>query len=134
MTTFVDTSAWYAALDEADPHHVQASVLLRSLLPAEVLVTHSYVVIETITLVQRRLGLGAVDSFVTKLLGPVRVTWVDPDLHERAVSAMQAARHRSVSLVDWTSFELMRRQGISSAFAFDSDFADQGFSLMPSQR
>lgn len=134
MTTFVDTSAWYAALDEADPNHIQASVMLRSLLPAEALVTHSYVVVETIALVERRLGLVAVESFVSKLLGPVRVTWVDPDLHERAVRAMLAARQRGVSLVDWTSFEMMRRQGISSAFAFDSDFAHQGFSLVPSQR
>lgn len=131
MTTFVDTSAWYAALDEADLNHVRASVTLRSLLPAEPLVTHSYVVVETIALVQRRLGLVAVDSFVTRLLGPVHVTWVDPDLHDRAVGVMLAARRRGVSLVDWTSFELMRRHGIASAFAFDSDFADQGFSLVP---
>lgn len=131
MTTFVDTSAWYAVLDEADPNHTPAAVTLRSLLPAEALVTHSYVVVETIALVQRRLGLGAVDSFVSKLLSPVRVTWVDPDLHDRAVGAMLAARHRDVSLVDWTSFELMRRHGMSSAFTFDSDFANQGFSVLP---
>ncbi|MCA1569648.1 MAG: PIN domain-containing protein [Chloroflexi bacterium] len=131
MTTFVDTSAWYAALDEADPNHAPASVTLRSLLPAESLVTHSYVVVETVALVQRRLGLLAVDSFVSRLLGPVRVTWVDPDLHDRAVGAMLAARRHDVSLVDWTSFELMRRQGITSAFAFDSDFTNQGFSVTP---
>ncbi|MGH3908638.1 MAG: type II toxin-antitoxin system VapC family toxin [Pseudonocardiaceae bacterium] len=132
MTTFVDTSAWYAALDEADPNHMQASVVLRSLLHSERLVTHSYVVVETIALVQRRLGLAAVDAFVSRLLGPVQVTWVDPDLHDRAIGAMLAARQRDVSLVDWTSFELMRRQGITAAFAFDSDFANQGFSVLPS--
>jgi predicted nucleic acid-binding protein len=57
---------------------------------------------------------------------------VDPDLHDRAISAMLAARRRDVSLVDWTSFELMRHHGIKSAFAFDSDFTDQGFSVLPS--
>jgi predicted nucleic acid-binding protein len=131
VTTFVDTSAWYAALDKADSNHVQASVTLRSLLPTELLVTHNYVMVETIALMQRRLGLTAVDAFVTRLLKPVRVIWFDPDLHNHAVTAMLAAQRRAVSLVDWTSFELMRRHGIISAFAFDSDFADQGFSVVP---
>ena len=35
---------------------------------------------------------------------------------------------RDVSLVDWTSFELMRELGVVQAFAFDDDFASQGFS------
>jgi predicted nucleic acid-binding protein len=36
-----------------------------------------------------------------------------------------------VSLVDWTSFELMRRQGIERAFALDADFDRQGFATVP---
>jgi uncharacterized protein len=47
------------------------------------------------------------------------------------VSAMLAAGQRDVSLVDWTSFELMRRLGVNTAFAFDDDFAEQGFDLLP---
>jgi len=31
----------------------------------------------------------------------------------------------------WTSFEIMRRRGIGTAFAFDDDFARQGFELVP---
>ena len=34
---------------------------------------------------------------------------------------MLAAGVRDVSLVDWTSFELMRRLGVAEAFAFDDD-------------
>jgi predicted nucleic acid-binding protein len=36
-----------------------------------------------------------------------------------------------VSFFDWVSFEVMRRRGISTAFAFDSDSAAQGFALIP---
>jgi predicted nucleic acid-binding protein len=42
------------------------------------------------------------------------------------VAALLAAATSDVSLVDWTSFELMRRKGIETALAFD-DFERQGF-------
>jgi predicted nucleic acid-binding protein len=44
---------------------------------------------------------------------------------------MLVAGRRSVSLVDWTSFLVMRRRGISTAFALDPDFAVEGFEVMP---
>ena len=44
---------------------------------------------------------------------------------------MLAGGQRAVSLVDWTSFLVMRRRGISTSFAFDDDFAAQGFRTLP---
>jgi predicted nucleic acid-binding protein len=44
---------------------------------------------------------------------------------------MLAAARRKVSLVDWVSFEVMRRTGIDVAFAFDDDFRAQGFRTVP---
>jgi predicted nucleic acid-binding protein len=38
---------------------------------------------------------------------------------------------RGISFVDRTSFELMRAEGIARAFAFDRDFARQGFETVP---
>lgn len=131
MTTFVDTSAWYALIDSADPRHEAAADHWRTLLATEPLLTHNYVLVETTALVQRRLGIAAVDTLVNELSAPASVVWVDADLHERAVTALLAARRRGVSLVDWTSFELMRRRAITSAFAFDEDFQAQGFTVLP---
>jgi predicted nucleic acid-binding protein len=34
-------------------------------------------------------------------------------------------------VVDWVSFEVMRREGIGSAFAFDAAFDAQGFRTIP---
>ena len=65
------------------------------------------------------------------LLPPLTVSWVDEELHRAAVTSLLASGRKDVSLVDWVSFELMRRAGISMAFAFDRDFAAQGFSLIP---
>ena len=55
------------------------------------------------------------------------VVWVDADLLGRATTALLAASRRSVSLVDWTSFTVMRERAIELAFAFDDDFTEQGF-------
>ena len=38
----------------------------------------------------------------------------------------------AAALVDCVSFEVMRRRGITRAFAFDRRFADAGFELFPS--
>lgn len=131
MTTFVDTSAWYALLEREDPNHAAAADHWRDVVSVESLVTHSYVLVETTALVQRRLGVAAVDTFVRELSAPAAVAWVDGRLHDRAVTSLLAARRRHVSLVDWVSFELMRQRSITRAFAFDDDFRDQGFTLLP---
>lgn len=92
-------------------------------------VTHYGVVLESSALVQRRLGMEAIRELHDGLLCTLRLEWVDETLHTRAVTAMLAAGHRRVSLVDWTSFELMKVKGIRHALAFDSDFDDRGFGL-----
>jgi predicted nucleic acid-binding protein len=129
---FVDTSALSALLDRDDRRHGDAAARWSGLLDDLVAgalrpVTHSSVVVETSALVQHRLGIPALRDLHADLLPVLEVTGVDDDLHRRAVSALLGAGRRDVSLVDWTSFELMRTAGIAVAFAFDDDFADQGF-------
>ena len=85
--------------------------------------------VESGALVQRRLGMAAARQLHDDLIPVLSVVWVDGVLHKRAVSAMLAAARRDVSLVDWTSFELMRARGIDHALAFDSDFDDRGYGV-----
>ncbi len=132
MTVLVDTSAFYALVDDRDPDHANAQAGLQRLrADDEPLLTHEYVVVETISLVQRRLGMGALRRFVDDLLPIVDIERVDPALHAQAREAMLAGGQRGISLVDWTSFLVMRRRGIETAFAFDDDFAAQGFRTLP---
>ena len=49
----------------------------------------------------------------------------------RRVKALLAAGRRTVSLVDWVSFLVMRRHGVRRAFTFDQDFAVEGFEVLP---
>ena len=130
MTVFVDTSGLFAYLHKDDPANQRATAALRDVASSGIqLVTHSYLVSESISLVQRRLGWRALDVLMDALLPLIEVRWVDGELHEQALGAMRTARS-SVSFVDWVSFALMRREGITRAFAFDADFERQGFELL----
>jgi predicted nucleic acid-binding protein len=130
--TFVDASAIYAILDRADPNHSRARHAMAQLRAEDArLVTHAYVVVEVVALVQRRLGLGTVRRLVDDLLPIMEVIPVDAALHAEALEALLAAGQREVSLVDRTSFLVMRRHGIDRAFAFDADFATAGFEVIP---
>jgi len=46
---------------------------------------------------------------------------------ERAFEKWRLVQSRKLSLVDITSFDCMRQKGITQAFTFDSQFAQQGF-------
>jgi predicted nucleic acid-binding protein len=120
----------YALLDADDDAHARAADALAALRGHD-LITHSYVVVETSALAQARLGVQALRSLHESLLAPVAIEWVDERLHRAATTSLLAAGRRNVSLVDWVSFELMRRRGIDTALAFDPDFADQGFAVVP---
>ena len=133
MVTLIDTSAIYAYLDGRDHNHAPAVAALGDLLTAgERLVTHSYVALETTALVQRRLGMEATRVLFDDVLPIAEMVWIDEVTHHLAVSALLGSGLRDISLVDWTSFVVMREQRLDRAFAFDSDFARQGFEVIPS--
>ena len=134
MTTFVDTSALYAAIDRDDDAHALVAPVLRELLDRERLVTSSYVVVETAALVQTRLGTAATRDLHERLVPALDVVWVDEEVHRSAVAALLAAARRDVSLVDHVSFEIMRRRSIRAALTVDRHFAETGFDVVPAPR
>jgi predicted nucleic acid-binding protein len=133
VTTFVDTSAFYALLTEEDEHNNRATRWLDQISTEsdEQLVTHSYVVVETVSLVHRRLGPTLTRMFLEDLLPVCTILFVDEPLHARASSAFLGGLGRRPSFVDRVSFELMRTERIRRAFAFDPDFTREGFETVP---
>ena len=131
MSVFVDTSALYALLDRDDAQHAAARAVFPALLETEELVTHSYVLVETVALTQRRLGPDAVRALTQELLPAMTTVWVDEAAHAAGLAALLAALPAEVSLVDHVSFHVMRTLGITRAFAFDGDFDVAGFSTLP---
>ncbi len=131
MSALVDTSALYALLVRDDPNHEAAKSAFGGLRERGPLVTHNYVIVESVALVQHRFGVSATRSLID-LLGPMDVVWVDEETHRAALAALLAAPRRRPSLVDRVSFEVMRDRGITEAFAFDPDFVHEGFTTVPS--
>ncbi len=126
---FLDTSAIYALADKADTNHLTAYGKFESVLKSgETFLVHNYILLESVALLQARLGLPSTILFL-KDAKSFEVEWVDLDLHEEAEKELERIGKRGISLVDCTSFIVMRRRGIDKAFAFDPDFRDWGFTI-----
>ena len=127
---FADTSAIYAILDRDDHNHNLAKETWNLLLNSrEPLLTSNYVLVECCALAQHRLGLEAVRAIEEDMRPMMKVQWVDLQVHKIAMATLLAARRRKLSLVDCTSFEVMRQQQVRTAFAFDQHFVEEGFSF-----
>ena len=75
MSVFVDTSALYALLDGDDAGHERALRGSERILREELL-THSYVVVETVSLVRRRLGPEAAARLIDDMLPAIKIAAV----------------------------------------------------------
>ena len=96
------------------------------------LLTTSYVVVETVALLQRRIGLAAARDLAEHVLPLLSVEWVSEPLHRRGLDRLFRTDRRDLSFVDCVSFEFMRREGLREALALDEDFAAAGYRLLPS--
>jgi uncharacterized protein len=121
MSLFVDTSIWYAAADSSDLANVRAKEILSC---GEPLVTTDHVLVETWTLLRFRIHRRAAERFWDGLRNGIAV--IDPvgsaDL-ETAWQIGESYRDQDFSLVDRTSFAVMRRLGIERAASLDDHFA-----------
>lgn len=125
---FVDTSGLLAVLDRSDQHHARATRQWVSLIEnCTPLLSTNYVIIETSAVAQNRLGMDAVRVFIEDILPLLAIEWVTSETHAAGTAALLAAGRRQLSLVDCVSFEIMRRRGLTRAFAFDRHFREQGY-------
>ena len=131
IRVFLDTSAVLALLNPKDEQHGRARRVFETLRAQEAgLVTTSFVLVETYALLARRMGLAAVRAFRNDLMPLLDVVWIGADAHEAGLDLVLERKKRDLSLVDAVSFVVMREQRLEHAFAFDSHFEDEGFSLL----
>lgn len=121
MSLFVDTSIWYAAADSGDAGNRRAKAILQA---GKTLVTSDHVLVETWTLLRYRVGRRAAERFWDGMRSGVAA------LEPVGVADLEAAwqmglvwKDQDFSLVDRTSFAVMRRLGIERAASLDEHFA-----------
>jgi predicted nucleic acid-binding protein len=121
VTTFVDTSVWYAAADRSDTSNARAKAVLRSL---EERVTTDHVLLETWLLARHRLGRATAETIVTGIArGIARIEVTGAADLERAFAIGEEWPDQDFALTDRTSFAVMERLGLSRVASFDDDFA-----------
>ena len=132
MSVFADTSAFYALLVRTDAAHEAVRRAFTTVLDNDrPLWTTSFVIVETMALLQHRVGLQAARDLDEDLLPLVRVHWVDEPLYRLGAERLWREDRRNLSLVDTISFEFMRTHAIHTALAVDPDFAKAGFTVIP---
>ncbi len=132
MSIFIDTSAFFAILDSGDKFHKESkNTFLMLIGDKEIFHSSNYVIIETIVLIQTRLGLDALRAFQDDVVPIINIHWVDEGIHNIAVSSLLIAHRKNISFIDYTSFELIRLLGLKKVFTFDKHFEEQNFKLLP---
>jgi predicted nucleic acid-binding protein len=120
MRVFVDTSAWFAAVNAKDRHHRRASELLAADFD---LVTSTFIVVEAWRLLLSKLDFATAESFVERVAsGAVTLEQTTMDDFHRARGLTTGFEDQEFSFVDRTSFAMMERLGIHKVISFDDDF------------
>jgi len=130
MKIFADTSGLFALLVKNDYMHIRAEKNFEYFAKNKIrLITSSFVLVETIALLQRRVSLEAVQDFYTRIDPLLEIIWVGEDLYTRSIQRLILFKTEDISLVDCLSFEIMEAQEITHAFTFDKHYEDQGFTI-----
>jgi predicted nucleic acid-binding protein len=135
--TFVDTGGWMACADARDPAHARCCAARDQALEAgQTLITTDFVVDETLTLLRRRLGLGAAQAWWQQIDRSARLRWerIDSDRFEKARQLFFQYRDKQFSFTDCTSFVVMRDIRLTHAITTDAHFGQMGFQVLPGVR
>jgi hypothetical protein len=130
---FVDTRAWYALLDRRDQNHAAATHFVQHVTAP--FVTSTDILDETLTLVKRHMGHAAATRFGQRLWSEevARLVRVSPEDEALAWNIFTRYADKGFSYTDCTSFALMERLHLDSAFAFDAHCEQYGrFIRLPS--
>ena|SRR5439155_8713962 len=133
---FVDTSGWAYYLDRQDPlHSVVVTLVRQAVIQRRRLVTTNYIITELVALLSSRYHLPrqqvimAVNAIKTD--DSVEVVHIERAMDEEAWALLEARLDKAWSLVDASSFIVMKRFGMTEALTTDHHFTQAGFIRVP---
>ncbi len=128
---FVDTSAFYAFVDNSDERHKKITEIFQK--RTEHFVTSNYVLDELITLLRvRKIPLNKFKSFIDALWNNeiCNIIRVVEDIDFNAWQMMNKYKEHSFSFTDCTSFILMKNYNIKKVCTLDKHFQIAGFEVI----
>jgi predicted nucleic acid-binding protein len=134
MPAFLDTGYLIALEAADDQHHADAIRHWREFLRnRHELVTTSFVLDEVVTYFVSRGRHAKAIEIAERLLGSpsVRVIHMDEDIFLTAFDYLRRRPDKRYSLTECVSFVTMGRLGLRQALAFDTHFAQAGFTIVP---
>lgn len=131
---FVDTWAWRALADRADPgHRVAGEIALELARTGAYLATTDYVLDETLTGLRRWIGAPRALAWLDEVQatasdGALDLVWLEPRRFDEAARLFGKLNGKfpRLSFTDCTSFVLMRDLDIDEAFTADGHFVRVG--------
>ncbi len=127
----IDTSAFYALLSSSDLFHEDAKDAYQLLVNREhSLWTTSYTLVETLALVQRRLGSDVVVEFADWQKSSVETYWISQRIHDEALARFVQSGASGLSFVDCAT-AVASRELDAHVFTFDRGFAQAGLPVVP---
>jgi predicted nucleic acid-binding protein len=132
MRVLIDTSAIVAILNKADENHLRALSLIQKARTQRVkLFMTNFLVGETYATLLSRVGLYAAREWlINNDIPAIRATVKD---ERDAKEIIIRYKDKDFSYVDATSFAIMKRLKMGTAFTFDNHFEQFGYNLYSGQ-
>ncbi len=134
---FVDTSGWANLADRGQPLHAATLAIYQTAhTQKRHITTTSYVLAELVPLLDDRLHVPRqeiwrfVDAIKASPL--IEVIYVSKDIDDQAWDLLKSRSDKEWSLVDATSFVVMRQLAVTEALTTDHHFDQAGFARLPS--
>jgi len=129
---FIDTSGWAYYLDRLDPLHTKVVTIVQgAVLRRRHLATTNYILTELVALLSSRFHLPRKEVIkamnALKSDAAVEIVHIDASMDNQAWQLLEARVDKEWSLVDASSFVLMKQFGITEALTTDHHFTQAGF-------
>ena len=128
----VDTSAYFASIDaRSDDHERSLEVFSQLGAHRRQLFTTNLIVAETHALLLRRLGRDTAARVLRQIdEGATTIARVNAADEQRAKEIIYSQIDKDYTLTDATSFAVMERLHMGTAFTFDRHFVQYGFAVI----
>ncbi len=123
----VDSDAFVGWMYAADPHHNRVQRTFQEVRQARLrMITNSWVVAETATVLSHRSGQVAAKNYLNTLRTlEFPIIHIDEDLQEDATQIFEQQDKKGTSMVDCGNVAVMHRYDISRIFSFDRFYKSQ---------